>query len=143
MKFNLKKFLSYYRPYLGLFLSVIFCACIMSATTLVFPLLTRYITKTVLAGGFQNALGEIYKVGAVMLALIALKTACNYYYDYYGHAMGAMMEGICETSYLRIIRNCHLVFMMSKNRGVNVQITNDLLSLSELYHHGRRIMLYI
>ncbi|MGI6188268.1 MAG: ABC transporter ATP-binding protein [Clostridiales bacterium] len=137
MKFNLKKFLSYYRPYLGLFLSVIFCACIMSATTLVFPLLTRYITKTVLAGGFQNALGEIYKVGAVMLALIALKTACNYYYDYYGHAMGAMMERDMRNELFAHYQKLSFSFYDEQKTGeLMSRITNDLLSLSELYHHG-------
>ena len=137
MKFNLKKFLSYYRPYLGLFLSVIFCASIMSATTLVFPLLTRYITKTVLAGGFQNALGEIYKVGAVMLALIALKTACNYYYDYYGHAMGAMMERDMRNELFAHYQKLSFSFYDEQKTGeLMSRITNDLLSLSELYHHG-------
>jgi ATP-binding cassette subfamily B protein len=109
----------------------------MSATTLVFPLLTRYITKTVLAGGFQNALGEIYKVGAVMLALIALKTACNYYYDYYGHAMGAMMERDMRNELFAHYQKLSFSFYDEQKTGeLMSRITNDLLSLSELYHHG-------
>src|SRR4026207_2509428 len=92
MSSRMKKFFSYYRPYLGLFLSVMFCAFLVAGITLLFPLLTRYITKTVLEGGVTNALGEIYRVGALMLFLILIHVVCNYYVDYYGHAMGAMME---------------------------------------------------
>ena len=43
-----KKFLSYYRPYLRLFIADMVCAFIVAAISLIFPLLTRYITNTVL-----------------------------------------------------------------------------------------------
>ena len=39
-----------------------------------------------------NALNEIYRTGALMLLLILIHTVCNYYVDYRGHVMGAMME---------------------------------------------------
>ena len=137
MNFRLKKFLSYYKPYLGLFFSVMFCAFIVAAITLIFPLLTRYITKTVLTGNLQNTLREIYKVGAIMLALIGLQTACNYYYDYRGHTMGAMMERDMRCELFEHYQKLSLSFYDSQKTGqLMSRITNDLLSLSELYHHG-------
>jgi ATP-binding cassette subfamily B protein len=36
------KFFSYYRPYLGLLLTDLFCAVIVSAVALVLPLCARY-----------------------------------------------------------------------------------------------------
>src|SRR5687767_4556526 len=92
MSSRTKKFLSYYKPYLSWFLSVMICAFLVAGITLLFPLLTRYITKTVLEGGVANAIGEIYKTGALMLLLILVHAACNSYVDYRGHALGAMME---------------------------------------------------
>lgn len=137
MNFKLKKFLSYYKPYLGLFFRVMFCAFIVAVITLILPLLTRYITKTVLAGSLQNALGEIYKVGAIMLALIGLQTACNYYYDYRGHTMGAMMERDMRNELFEHYQKLSLSFYDGQKTGqLMSRITNDLLSLSELYHHG-------
>ncbi len=65
MNSRTRKFLSYYKPYLGLFLSVMICAFIVAGITLLFPLCTRYITKTVLEGHAPNALNQIYRVGAV------------------------------------------------------------------------------
>ena len=50
MSSRTKKFLSYYKPYLGVFISVMISAILVAGITLLFPLLTRYITKTVLAG---------------------------------------------------------------------------------------------
>ena len=92
-----RKFLSYYKPYLGLFFADMACAVIVSATTLILPLCTRYITKNILAqnpqaitGGF--ALNQIYAMGAVMLVLVLIHIACNMFVDYQGHMMGAMME---------------------------------------------------
>jgi len=75
MSSRTKKFFSYYKPYLSVFLSVMFCAFLVAGITLLFPLLTRYITKTVLDGGMPNALGEIYRVGALMVVLILLRLA--------------------------------------------------------------------
>ena len=88
MSFRTKKFLSYYQPYLGVFISVMISAIFVAGITLLFPLLTRYITKTVLQGGLPNALNEIYRTGALMLVLILIHTVCNYYVDYRGHVMG-------------------------------------------------------
>ncbi len=53
-----KKFLSYYKPYLGVFISVMISAILVAGITLLFPLLTRYITKTVLESGVPNALNQ-------------------------------------------------------------------------------------
>lgn len=96
-KFNLlnarsQKFLSYYKPYQGLFWADMACAFVVSATTLLIPLCVNYITKNILAGGGPNMLDRIYAMGAVMLGLIAVHTVCNMFVSYQGHMMGARME---------------------------------------------------
>ncbi len=58
------KFLSYYKPYLGLLTTDLVCACVVSAIVLILPLGARYITKDALEGGLPNALNRIYVVGA-------------------------------------------------------------------------------
>ena len=72
MNLRVKKFLSYYKPYLGLFFADMFCACIVSAITLAIPLCIRYITKNLLATDTPGALSDIYMMGGLMLALVAL-----------------------------------------------------------------------
>lgn len=137
MNFSLKKFLSYYKPHLDLFFSVMLCGAIVGGITLTFPLLTRYITKTVLGGNMPNALNEIHKVGALMLALLVVQNACNFYYDYRGHAMGAMMESDMRSELFEHYQKLSFSFYDEQKTGqLMSRITNDLLSLAELYHHA-------
>ena len=137
MSSRTKKFFSYYKPYLGLFLSVMFCAFLVAGITLLFPLLTRYITKTVLEGGVPNALGEIYRVGALMVLLIAIHTVCNSYVDYRGHAMGAMMESDMRGELFDHYQKLSFRFYDDQRTGqLMSRLSNDLLSLAEFYHHA-------
>jgi len=137
MKFKHKKFLSYYKPYLGLFVTVMLSALVVSSITLVLPWLMRYIAKNVLESGMANTLGQIYKIGALMLFLIAIQTVCSFYVDYRGHAMGAMMERDMRSElFTHIIKLPFRFFDDHKTGALMSRITNDLLLLSELYHHG-------
>jgi ATP-binding cassette subfamily B protein len=100
-------------------------------------LFTRYITKTVLEGGVPNALGEIYRVGALMVALILLYTACNSYVDYRGHAMGAMMESDMRAELFDHYQKLSFRFFDDQRTGqLMSRLTNDLFSLAEFYHHA-------
>lgn len=87
-----KKFLSYYKPYLGLFFADMACAFIVSAITLLLPLCARYITENILEGNMSHALNHIYLMGALMLALVGVHTLCTIFIDFQGHMMGARME---------------------------------------------------
>jgi ATP-binding cassette subfamily B protein len=137
MSSRTKKFFSYYKPYLGLFLSVMFCAFLVAGITLLFPLLTRYITKTVLEGGLPNAIDEIYRVGVLMLLLIVVHTLCNFYVDYQGHAMGARMESDMRSELFDHYQKLSFRFYDDQRTGqLMSRISNDLLSLAEFYHHA-------
>jgi len=134
---RIKKFLSYYKPHLGLFFSVMICAFIVAGVTLLFPLCTRYITKTVLTGNMPNALSQIVQVGAFMVLLIIIHTVCNFYVDYRGHAMGAMMESDLRSELFDHYQKLSFRFYDEQRTGqLMSRITNDLFSLAELYHHA-------
>lgn len=132
-----QKFLSYYRPYRGLFLADMACAFIVSATTLALPLCASTITKDVLAGITPQSLNQIYMMGGVMLALVVVNTACNMFVDYRGHLMGAMMESDMRAELFDHYQKLSFRFYDEQRTGqLMSRITNDLFSLSELYHHG-------
>ena len=132
-----KKFLSYYKPYIGLLFADLACAFIVSASTLILPLCTRYITKNVLAGDAPNALNQIYTMGAVMLALVVVHTACNMFVDYQGHMMGAMMESDMRSELFEHYQKLSFSFYDEQKTGqLMTRLTNDSFALSELYHHG-------
>lgn len=81
MRFPVKKFLSYYRPYLGSFLGVLVTAVIGSALALSFPLLVRYVTTDVLSGNIAHALPKVYRFGGLMLVVVVLQNIANYIVD--------------------------------------------------------------
>jgi len=137
MQFQIKKFLSYYKPYLRLFLLVLGCAFIVSAVSLIFPLLVRYITKDVLEGDLSIALNEVFWIGGLMLVLVLIQNAGNFFVDYKGHEIGARMESDLRAELFEHIQKMPFRFFDQEKTGqLMTRITNDLLLLSELYHHG-------
>lgn len=137
MNTRIGKFLSYYKPYLGLLTADLSCALVVSAITLTIPLITRYITQTVLQGDLSAASGQIYRIGAVMLILVAVHTACSIFIDSQGHAMGARMESDMRGELFGHYQKMSFHFYDEQKTGqLMTRMTNDLLSLTELYHHG-------
>jgi ATP-binding cassette, subfamily B, bacterial len=137
MRFPIKKFFSYYRPYLKLYLFVLFCALLISCVTLLFPLLVRYVTKEVLEGDLSRALSEVYWIGGLMLVLAAIQNIANYFLDYKGHEVGACMERDLRSELFAHMQKLSFSFFDKEKTGLLMsRITTDLLMLAELYHHG-------
>ena len=132
-----KKFLSYYKPYRVLFLADMVCALIVSATTLLLPLGANYITKNVLVEQTTNTHSQIYGMGAAMLLLIAIHTACNMFVAYQGHVMGALMERDVRQELFDHIQKLSFGFYDDQKVGqLMTRISNDSFDLAELFHHG-------
>ncbi len=132
-----KKFLSYYKPYRGLLVADLVCAFAVSIITLILPLCARYITNNILEGNVPNALGQIYTMGVVMLALVVIYALCNTFVDYQGHMMGAMMERDMRGELFEHYQKLSFSFYDEQKTGQLMnRITNDTFALGELYHHG-------
>src|SRR5258708_3454259 len=132
-----RKFLSYYKPYRGLLLADLLCAIIISAAALLLPVCANFITKNLLATGAPGALDKIYELGAAMLALVAFQALCTLFVDYQGHVMGAKMERDMRRELFEHYQKLSFSFYDRQRTGqLMARITNDLLSLAELYHHG-------
>ena len=136
MKGRFKKFLSYYRPYKFLFVSDMICAMIGAGITLAFPMITRYITGVILVEN-PVELSIIYKLGIVMLALVVVEFFCNFYIAYQGHVMGTYMERDIRNELFEHYQKLSFSFYDEQKTGqLMSRITNDIFSLTELYHHG-------
>jgi ATP-binding cassette subfamily B protein len=132
-----RKFISYYKPYLGLLAADLACAFIVAGTTLALPLCANYITKNLLGSPAPDALPQIYAMGALMLALVAVHTLCNGFVDYRGHMMGALMESDMRMELFQHYEKLSFSFYDEHKTGqLMTLLTNDLFELSEFYHHG-------
>lgn len=134
---RVRKFFSYYRPYLGLFIADMACAVIASAAMLAIPLCIRYITANLLQVGSADALHQIYMMGGVMLGLIAIYAACHAFIDYKGHVMGALMERDMRSELFDHYQKLSFKFYDEHKTGqLMTRISHDTFDLAELYHHG-------
>ncbi len=134
---RIKGLLSYYKPYIGLFMADMLFAMIGAAVTLAIPLIVRYITSNVVYFDTQTAVATITKLGILMVVLVAVESGCNYFIAYYGHMMGCYIE--------RDLRNVifghyqKLSFNFFNNQKVGhllSRVTSDLFDITELLHHG-------
>lgn len=136
MSARTKKFLSYYRPYWKLFLADMFCAIVGAGVTLVFPMITRYITGTFLIDANFDIM-IIYKLGLIMVVLVVIEYLCNYFIAYQGHVMGVLMERDLRNELFLHYQKLSFSFYDEQKTGqLMSRLTNDLFSLTELYHHG-------
>ncbi len=132
-----RKFLSYYRPYLKGFIADMCFALIGAATSLIIPLIIRYITGTVLAEGFTNASQTILNLFLIMLGLLAIEFGCNYFIAYVGHMVGARMEYDLRNELFTHYQKLSFRFYDDQKVGsLMSRVTNDLFEITELYHHG-------
>ncbi len=133
---RVKKFFSYYKPYLGLFYADMACAVIVSATVLAIPLCIRYITKNLEAYS-PDVLNQIYIMGGVMLALVAIHAIARAFVDYKGHVMGALMEKDMRNELFEHYQKLSFRFYDDHRTGqLMTRISSDTFDLAELYHHG-------
>ena len=133
-----RKFLSYYRPHLPLLVGDVGCAVLVAATALALPLCANYVTRHLVElPEAPEALGQIYLMGGVMLAMLAVQVVAIFFVDYQGHMMGAKIE---RTLRKQMFEHCQkLSFGFYDNQRVGQlmsRITNDSLWIGELYHHG-------
>ncbi|MFF3924873.1 ABC transporter ATP-binding protein [Paenibacillus lactis] len=137
MNSRTRKFLSYYKPYIGLLAADLACAFIVSAITLLLPLCVRYITINVLEEQRPDALSQIYLMGVVMLGMVIIHTLCDMFISYKGHMMGAYMERDMRSELFDHFQKLSFSFYDEHKTGqLMTRATNDILSLTELYHHG-------
>lgn len=136
MKGRFRKFISYYKPYKKIFILDMVCAMLAAGVTLVFPMITRYITGVILVAE-PIELGKIYQLGLLMLVLVVIEFFCNFYVTYQGHVMGTYMERDIRNELFEHYQKLSFSFYDEQKTGqLMSRITNDIFSLTELYHHG-------
>lgn len=133
-----KKFLSYYKPYLGVFTADMLCAFAVAGISLVLPMIVRYITNNVLVNyGIDEAVGKIAGLAALMVALAVLQFFCNFFINYQGHIMGAKMEYDMRNDIFDHYQKLSFNFYDNQKVGqLMTRVTNDLFEITELCHHG-------
>ena len=136
MRQNLKKLISYYKPYIGTFLLDMFFAVVASAIALAVPLIVRYITSEVIYLE-TGAKERIIHLGLILVGLVVIQFFSNYYITNVGHVMGAKMEYNMRAEIFSHLQKLSFSFYDDQKTGqLMSRITNDLFEITELLHHG-------
>lgn len=132
----LKRFLSYYKPQMGLFVADTVCALVLAAIDLAFPIILRNLTGGLFTQGqaaIMQALGMI-AVGLVLMYVI--RCACRYFVSYWGHVMGARMESkMREDLFDQYERFSFAYFDRNSSGDMMSRVVNDLFDICEAAHH--------
>lgn len=130
----LKKFMSYYKPHLGLFILDMVCAFLISITDLVYPMVTRRFINDLIP---NKEINLIYKFGIILLILYIIRFIMEYIVGYYGHLLGVSMEYDMRKEMFSHVQQLPFSFFDSTKTGhIMSRMVNDLNEISELAHHG-------
>lgn len=134
---NLKRLVSYYRPYRATFWLDMFFAFLASLISLVIPLAVRYITSNLTSMDTDIAVQKSIMIGLGLIALVLLQFVANFYITNIGHVMGAKMEYDMRAEIFAHYQKLSFSFYDEQKVGqLMSRITNDLFDISELLHHG-------
>ena len=137
MKNNLKKMAGYYKPYMGTFVLDMFFAFLASLISLVIPLVVRYITTNVTDMDTSFAVKQITIICGILVILVLIQFAANYFITNIGHVMGAKMEYDMRAEIFDHYQKLSFSFYDDQKVGqLMSRITSDLFEISELLHHG-------
>jgi len=134
---NLKKFINYYKPYKLLFFADMFCAIIVSAVDLSFPVILSYLSKYFFTKDKQFILHSIAYIGIALVLMYVIKYFCQYFIATWGHIMGARMENSMRKDLFSHLQRLPFSYYDENNTGEMMsKIISDLFDISELAHHG-------
>ena len=136
-KFNtLKFFTKYYKPYIGIVVLDLICACLTTVCELVLPMIVRYITRTAEEGATELLVSSVLKLGALYLFLRLVDTAANYYMSNTGHVMGARIETDMRRDMFSHLMTLPFGYFDNTKIGqIMSRISNDLFDITEFAHH--------
>ncbi|WP_337194070.1 ABC transporter ATP-binding protein [Halobacillus litoralis] len=130
----LKRFFSYYRPHRKLFFIDFFCAVFVGLLELGFPIAVSWFIDDLLPEGNW---GTIVAVSTGLLLLYILSSSMQFVVNYWGHKLGINIEtDLRRDLFLHVQRQSFGFFDNTKTGNIMSRITNDLMDIGELAHHG-------
>lgn len=130
----LRRFFDYYRPYKGLFILDFSCAVFAALLELVFPLaLNRVVDDLLPSGNWKWILWSC--VG--LIGIYVVSAFLHYVVTYWGHKLGIQIESDMRSKLFNHIQKLSFRFFDNNKTGHLVsRMTNDLMDIGEIAHHG-------
>ena len=129
----LRRFISYYRYYKGLFALDMIVALLSSVLSVLSPALVRDILYSSLpAGAFKSVLWTL----SLILVIYMLQMGSTYIRIRWGHYLGVRMENRMREELFSHLQDLSFsYFDKTKTGTIMSRITNDLFNIAEVAHH--------
>jgi len=129
-----KRFIAYYKPFKLMFTLDMGASLLISVIGMLYPILTR----TMLNDYIPNAnLRMVVMAGLALLLLYLARMALRYFVQYQGHMIGVGMQAQMRRDMFNKLQSLPYSFFDDHETGkIMSRMTNDLMDLSELAHHG-------
>ena len=130
----IRRFFSYYRPYRGLFVLDFSCAIFVALLELGFPLAVNMVVDQLL----PSKDWELIVWACIgLLILYGINSGMNYVVTYWGHMLGINIEtDMRKKLYDHIQKLSFRFFDNTKTGHLLSRLTNDLMEIGEVAHHG-------
>lgn len=130
----LRRFASYYKPHMKLFILDLFAALIMSGISILYPIITRLIFNTYVK---ENNVTMIIVCGAILLTVYIVRMGLKLFIDYFGHLVGIRMQSAMRKDLFNKFESLSFTYYDEHETGeLMSRLTSDLQDVSELAHHG-------
>ena len=130
----LKRFISYYKPHLGLFTFDMVAAVIVAVASLFYPVIVKLIINEYV---FDETPKRLIIWSVVLLGLYITKAYFNYVMGYYGHVVGVRMQADMRRDLFRKYESLPFSYFDDHKTGDLIsRLSNDLFDVAELAHHG-------
>ena len=131
-----RRFLSYYKPQMGLFVADTVCALVLAAIDLAFPIILRNLTSGLFTQGQAAIMQALGLIAVGLVLMYATRCACRYFVSYWGHVMGARMESkMREDLFDQYERFSFAYFDRNSSGDMMSRVVNDLFDICEAAHH--------
>ena len=130
----LKRFLSYYKPHKKIFVLDMLASLLVALTAIIYPVVTRSMLNDLIP---ERKYKLIILFGLLLLGIYFIRMLLNYFIQYYGHVMGVRMQAQMRSDMFRHLEKLPYRFFDDHETGkIMSRMTNDLMDISELAHHG-------
>lgn len=130
----LKKFTSYYKPHMRIFVIDLICAFIVATVDLIFPAFSGYFIDDLIP---NKNISMMLIITGVILVMYLVRVCCNYYINYWGHVMGSRIQYDMRKELFSHLQSLSFKFFDDNKTGkIMNHMTSDLAEVAELAHHG-------
>ena len=130
----LKRFLSYYKPHKKIFIMDMIAALLVSLVGVFYPIVTREMLNDFIPNQKYHL---VVIFGLTLLGLYFVRMLLNFFIQYYGHVMGVRMQAQMRSDMFNHLEKLPFSYFDDNETGkIMSRMTNDLMEVSELAHHG-------